>query len=188
MRRARVSTLAQKNGGAVLKLGNQALVRLQSILADLIDLLCSRLHHFCIVRLLLPDGAAPVFPATLKEAMTHHALAKQKKYDCQDDCKEELANSERGWLSSCRVRRFQISCHQSCAHDKPKLLHFYRVLVRKPSLYNSEHTRMSECVVASIVLLVWLTALWVLPGLRKQTEIQNQASQKLPCYIYRNAF
>lgn len=63
-----------------------------------------------------------------------------------------------------------------------------RVLVRKPSLYNSEHTRISECVVASIVLLVWLTALWVLPGLRKQTEIQNQASQKLPCYIYRNAF
>jgi hypothetical protein len=33
----------------------------------------------------LSDGAVPVFPATLKEAMTHHALAKQKKDDRQDD-------------------------------------------------------------------------------------------------------
>jgi len=45
-------------------------------------------------------------PAAFKEAVTHHALAKQKKDDCQDDYKEELSNSERGWLSSCRVRRF----------------------------------------------------------------------------------
>jgi hypothetical protein len=32
-------------------------------------------------RLLLSDGAVPVFPPTLKEAMTHHALPKQKKDD-----------------------------------------------------------------------------------------------------------
>jgi hypothetical protein len=53
-----------------------------------------------------------VAPAALKEAVTHRALAKQKKDDCQDDYKQELSNSERGWLSSCRVRRIQISCHQ----------------------------------------------------------------------------
>ena len=53
-------------------------------------------------RLLLSDGAVPVFPATLKEAMTHHALPKQKKDDRQDSYKQELSNSEKGWLSSGR--------------------------------------------------------------------------------------
>jgi hypothetical protein len=37
-----------------------------------------------------------VFPATLKEAMTHHALAKQYEHDQQNDYKHELSNSERG--------------------------------------------------------------------------------------------
>jgi len=36
--------------------------------------------------------------ATLKEAMTHHAMAKHKKEDRQKDSEEELSNSERGWL------------------------------------------------------------------------------------------
>jgi hypothetical protein len=31
---------------------------------------------------LLSDGAVPVEPAALKEAVPHHALAKQKKEDC----------------------------------------------------------------------------------------------------------
>ena len=35
-----------------------------------------------------------MFPATLKEAMTHHVMAKQKKDDCQDNHKHELSNSE----------------------------------------------------------------------------------------------
>jgi hypothetical protein len=48
-----------------------------------------------------------VKPAALKEAVTHHAMAKQKKDHCQEDYKEELSNSERGWLSSFRVRRIQ---------------------------------------------------------------------------------
>ena len=52
--------------------------------------------------------------AALMEAVTHHALAKQKKDDCQDDYKQELSNSERGWLSSCRSPRIQRSCHQIC--------------------------------------------------------------------------
>jgi hypothetical protein len=43
-------------------------------------------------RLLLSDGAVPVFPATLKEAMTHHTLPKQKKDDRQDSYKQELPN------------------------------------------------------------------------------------------------
>ena len=63
--------------------------------------------------LLLSDGAVPVDALTSKKAMTLHTLAKQKKDDCQDDHKHELSNSERGWLSSCRVLRFQVSCHQS---------------------------------------------------------------------------
>jgi hypothetical protein len=35
----------------------------------------------------LSDGAVPVNPAALKEAVTHHAFAKQKKDDCQEDYK-----------------------------------------------------------------------------------------------------
>ncbi len=56
-------------------------------------------------QLLLPDGAVSVKPAALKEAVTHHAVAKEKKDDCQEDYKQEVSHSERGWLSSCRARR-----------------------------------------------------------------------------------
>jgi hypothetical protein len=48
-----------------------------------------------------------------KEAMTHHVLAKQKKDDCQRDYKDQLSNSERGWLPSSMVLRIQVSCHHS---------------------------------------------------------------------------
>ncbi len=48
---------------------------------------------------LLPESAVPVNPAASKEVVTHHALAKQKKDDCQDDYKHETSNSEPGWLS-----------------------------------------------------------------------------------------
>jgi hypothetical protein len=72
-----------------------------------LSLLCCLVFAiFVLVHLLLSDGAVPMEPAAFKEAVTHHALAKQKKDDCQDDYKEELSSSERGWLSSCRVRRF----------------------------------------------------------------------------------
>jgi hypothetical protein len=57
---------------------------------------------FC---LLLPDGAVPVKPAALKEAVTHHALAKQKKDDYQEDYKQEVSNSKRGRLWLFRVCR-----------------------------------------------------------------------------------
>jgi hypothetical protein len=40
--------------------------------------------------LLLPEGAVPVNPAPSKETVTHHALGKQKKDNCQDDYKQEL--------------------------------------------------------------------------------------------------
>jgi|HubBroStandDraft_1064217.scaffolds.fasta_scaffold00959_5 hypothetical protein len=60
---------------------------------------------------LLADGAVPVHPLALKEAVTHHGLAKQKKDDCQEDYKQELSSSERGWLSSSRVRRIQWTGH-----------------------------------------------------------------------------
>jgi hypothetical protein len=55
----------------------------------------------------LSDGAVPVKPAAFKEAVMQHALAKQKKNDCQEDYKQELFNSERGRLSSGRARRIQ---------------------------------------------------------------------------------
>jgi hypothetical protein len=38
----------------------------------------------------LPEGAVPVNPAASKETVTHHALGKQKKDNCQDDYKQEL--------------------------------------------------------------------------------------------------
>jgi hypothetical protein len=60
---------------------------------------------------LLSDGAVPVEPLALKEAVTQHGLAKQKKDDRQEDYKQELSNSERGWLSPCRVRRIQWTGH-----------------------------------------------------------------------------
>jgi hypothetical protein len=37
-----------------------------------------------------------MLPAALKETVTHHALAEQKKDDCQDDYKQEPSNSEPG--------------------------------------------------------------------------------------------
>jgi hypothetical protein len=64
--------------------------------------------------LLLSDGAVPVVPSAFTEVVTHHALGKQKKDDCQDDRKQQTPNSEPGWLSPCGARRIQIICHQSC--------------------------------------------------------------------------
>jgi hypothetical protein len=58
---------------------------------------------------LLSDGAVPVDPATSKEAVTHHALDKKEKDDRQDDCKQELSNSERGWRWFCRGGIVQMS-------------------------------------------------------------------------------
>ena len=43
--------------------------------------------------------AVPVVMAASKEAMMHHASDKEKKDDCQDDCKQELPHSKRGWIS-----------------------------------------------------------------------------------------
>jgi hypothetical protein len=45
------------------------------------------------------EGAIPVKRAASKEAVTHHALEKEKKNDCQDDYKQELSNPER-WCFS----------------------------------------------------------------------------------------
>jgi len=60
---------------------------------------------------LLSDGAVPVNPAAPKEAVLHHALAKQKKNNHQDNHKHELSHSERGWFWSCRSLCIQRSCH-----------------------------------------------------------------------------
>jgi hypothetical protein len=48
-----------------------------------------------------------VKPTALKEAVTHHAVAKQKKEDRQEEYEQELSSSERGWFSSCAVRCIQ---------------------------------------------------------------------------------
>ena len=73
--------------------------------------------------LLLSDGAVPVSSAALEEAVSHHTMAKHKKDDCQEDYKQELSNSKRGWLSSCRACRIQISCHQSAPSAKSGARH-----------------------------------------------------------------
>ena len=56
---------------------------------------------------LLSERAVPVNPSALKESVTHHAVAKQKKDDCQKDYEQEVSTSEgrRLWVS--RVRRIQ---------------------------------------------------------------------------------
>jgi hypothetical protein len=36
----------------------------------------------------------PVDLAAFKEAMMHHAIDKEKKDDCQEDCEQELSNPE----------------------------------------------------------------------------------------------
>jgi hypothetical protein len=57
-------------------------------------------------------------PTASKEAVAYHALAKQKKKDCQDDYQQEPSNAEPGWLSPCGIRHIQISFHQSCLSAK----------------------------------------------------------------------
>jgi hypothetical protein len=57
---------------------------------------------------LLSDGAIPVVPPALKEAVTHHALTQKKKDDCQNEYEHELSNSKRRWLSSWRSRIHRI--------------------------------------------------------------------------------
>jgi len=42
------------------------------------------------------EGAVPVDRAASEEAMTHHALGKQKKEDCQDGYKQHPSDSEPG--------------------------------------------------------------------------------------------
>jgi len=64
-----------------------------------------------------------VSSAALEEAVSHHTMAKHKKDDCQKDYKQELSNSKRGWLSSCRACRIQISCHQSAPSAKSGARH-----------------------------------------------------------------
>jgi hypothetical protein len=46
--------------------------------------------------LLWSDGAISADPTACMEAVTHHALGKQKKDDCQKNYKQELSNSEPG--------------------------------------------------------------------------------------------
>jgi hypothetical protein len=54
-----------------------------------------------------------VAPASSKKAVTHHAVGKQKKEECQGNYKQELSNPQPhgpSFFSRCRI---QIGCHQS---------------------------------------------------------------------------
>jgi len=42
----------------------------------------------------LPDGPVLAISATLKEAVTHHAVAEQKKDDSQENYNQELPGSK----------------------------------------------------------------------------------------------
>jgi hypothetical protein len=55
---------------------------------------------------LLPDGAIPMVPTAPEEAVTHHALAKQKKENDQDNDKKQSRHPQPRRISSCRLRRF----------------------------------------------------------------------------------
>jgi hypothetical protein len=60
----------------------------------------------------LAEGAVSVNPATLKEAMTHQAVAEQKKDDGQENYKEEFSSSERGRLLFFRAVRTGWTGHK----------------------------------------------------------------------------
>jgi hypothetical protein len=64
------------------------------------------------VALLLPDGAVPVNPAAFKEAVPHHAVAEQKKQNCQEDYKQEVSTSERWRLVPFRLLRIRWTSHR----------------------------------------------------------------------------
>jgi hypothetical protein len=64
--------------------------------------------------LLWSEGAVPVEPAACMEAVTHHALGKQKEDNCQDDYEQELSYSELWWHSSGRGGRIRVSRHRGC--------------------------------------------------------------------------
>ena len=51
-------------------------------------------------------------PATLKEAMTHQAVAEQKKDDGQENYKKEFSSSERGRLLFFRAVRTGWTGHK----------------------------------------------------------------------------
>jgi hypothetical protein len=59
------------------------------------------------------DGAMLVAPASSEEAVTHHAVGKQKKEECQDNYKQELSNPQPHGPSFFSRPCIQISCHQS---------------------------------------------------------------------------
>jgi hypothetical protein len=67
----------------------------------------------CFRCLLSSDGAVLPGSTAFTEAVTHHALGKQKKDNCQDDYKQKTSYSEPGWLSPCRGCRIRIGRHQS---------------------------------------------------------------------------
>jgi hypothetical protein len=62
---------------------------------------------------LLRDGAMLVAPASSEEAVTHHAVGKQKKEECQDNYKQELSNPQPHGPSFFRRPCIQISSYQS---------------------------------------------------------------------------
>ena len=64
--------------------------------------------------LLWSESAVPVEPAACMEAVTHHALGKQKEDNCQDDYEQELSYAELWWHSSGRGGRIRVSRHRGC--------------------------------------------------------------------------
>lgn len=50
--------------------------------------------------------------AAFKEAVTHHAVAEQKKDHCQQEYKQKVSSTERGRFVSFRVRRIQWTSHR----------------------------------------------------------------------------
>jgi hypothetical protein len=59
------------------------------------------------------DVAIPVDTAAFKKAVVHHALAQEKKCDCQDDKKQELSNPKPARPFSRGDCFIRVRCHVS---------------------------------------------------------------------------
>jgi hypothetical protein len=91
------------------------------------------------------DRAVLVAPASPEEAVTYHALAKQKEDDNQDNYKQELSNSHPLGLSSLRSRCIQPYCHQTTS-GRADVLAITRLLMRPEAWSEATAVRLAIAV------------------------------------------
>jgi hypothetical protein len=90
------------------------------------------------------DGTALVEPAAFVEAVTHHALCKQKKDECQNDYKQQHSNPKPGWLSPFRGRRIRIGCHQNRLCAKSTACHGTAIYINQVPDFSQSATAIGD--------------------------------------------